>query len=400
MLSNITTFLTMKRAHQLLVMTAVVTSGLPAMVTDVPRSFTTKPGNAGGPPPAILNQSDGPTPTVQLNALQALDESVMTVMNDKTMSNEKKFAFFWQGYQKNKSSILLSTYYLDCLPSILPLPHIDQLLAELGNPMTAAEIKIHLMQVLQSSYLHENGLVESDRQFALDGIKANIDNTDPTVAGQAVLLYARMAAPDNLVRILADAFEQKIISPSDFIRENVFQLANVDEPQQQQALLATLIRAAQQNEADQSDHILTTTLGLIIQSPSRLARIDAASRNIIARYLMTHEPPVRSDGINYDLVSAIEYSDWLYSYAIIRSRSDADMLDWVTRQMTDVKIDTEKIVAVMNLPMASDVLRVVSQSGQLEGMKQKVERAMTGLKQGTAAYSAYEAALDILKRGN
>jgi len=398
----------MKPIHQLCMLAAIAASGLATMVAKhhtaittaeaIPRSLTTGPNNAGRSQPVTPNRSDDSAPPVQLSTLQVLDQSVMAVMNNKAMSNEKKFEFFWDGYQKNKSSIALSSYYIDCLSSIVPLPHIDQLLAELDNTMTAAEIKNHLMQVLQSSYLQENGLTGTDRQFALNGIKASIANADPAVAGQAVLLYARMGAQDDLVRILADALQQKIISPADYIRESVFQLPNVDTPEQQHALLATLISDAQKNDTNQLEHQLMTSLELIIQSPSRLARIDPTSRTAITHYLMTHEPAVQSDGINYDLVSAIEYGDWLRSYGIIKSKSDADMLDWVTRQMTDIASDTKKIVAVMNSPMAPDLVQMASQIGQLEGMKQRVERDLAGKQPGSAAYAAYEAALGILRQ--
>jgi len=329
--------------------------------------------------------------------LQALDQSVLAVMNDKTMSNEKKFTFFWDGYQRNKSTADLATYYIDCLSSIVPLPHVEQLLTELASPMTAAGVKTHLMQVLQTGYLRENGIDEKNRTLALDAIRSNVHNVDPAVAGQAVLLYARMGAPDDLVAILDDARQRKIISPLDYLREGVFQLPNIAGEKQQNGLLMTLINTAQGNGTDESVHMLTTTLGLIIQSPTRLARIESSNRNQITEFLASHEPEVKSDGINYDLVSAIEYADWLYSYASVKSKSDTEALVWITGQVTDASADFKKIVAVMTGPMAPEVARMARQNGLVDGMRQKVQQEMAGQRPGTAAYSAYEAALEILK---
>jgi len=347
-----------------------------------------------------LGESENPIRSGQLSILQALDASVLEVMNDKAMSNERKFTYFWDGYQKNKSSVALSTYYIDCLSSIVPLPHVELLLTELDSTMIAAKIKNHLMQVLQSAYLAESGMSEDGKQRILSDIKSNIYNVDPDVAGEAVLLYARMGAPDNLVAILGDALQRKIISPLNFLREGTFQLPNVNEPKQQNALVETLINIAQKSGSDESEHMLTTSLGLIIQSPSRLARIDSASKELIAQYLATHEPVVQSDGVNYGLISAIDYGNWLTSYAIIKSKSASDVSQWITHQVTDATADPKKIVAVMTLPMASEVVRLARESGQLEAMKHKVESEMSGMRPGTSAYSAFEAALELLQAGS
>ncbi len=343
--------------------------------------------------------SENPVQSGELSILQALDASVLAVMNDKTMTSETKFAFFWNGYQKNKSFVALSTYYIDCLSSIVPLPHVDLLLSELDNTMIAAQIKKHLMQVLQSAYIVENGLSEDSRQRILGVVKSNIHNVDPEVAGEAVLLYARMGAPDDLAAILGDAMQRKIISPLDYIREGAFQLPNVSDPKQQNALLETLINAAKKSGSDESEHMLMTSLELIVQSPSRLARIDSASKDLITQYLATHEPVVQSDGFNYDLVSAIEYGNWLTSYAIVKNKSAVDVLDWITRQVTDVATDPDKIVAVLTSPVARDVVRLAREAGQLDGIKHKLESEMAGQRPGTSAYSAFEAALELLQTG-
>ena len=169
--------------------------------------------------PATPEKSGSPVPSGQTDALYALDESVLAIMNDTTLSNETKFAIFWDGYQKNKSNVTLSTYYIDCLSSIAPLPHIVKILAELSDPMTDPEIKNHLLRVLYYGYIEANGFDANSRQLALNAIKANIHHVDPTVAGEALVFYARMGVKDDWVALLGEALQRTIISPLEYLRE-------------------------------------------------------------------------------------------------------------------------------------------------------------------------------------
>ena len=328
--------------------------------------------------------------------LQALDASVMEVLNDKTLSNEKKFNFLWDGYQKNKVDVMLATYYIDGISSVFPLLHIEKILTELASPMNGAEIKNHLLQLLYYGYVEEKALNQQNRQLALHAIQSNIQNDDPKVAGEAVRLYARMGAKDDLIKILDEALERNIISPLDYIREGVFQLANITEPKAQNALLMKIINIAQQSDSSESESMLVGTISLMIQSPSRLARIDPGSKSRIKKYLENHEPKVESEGIHYDMVNAIDYTNWLKSYALLNTKSEAEVPGWVLNHIVNRPIETQKIVALVTSPMGADVVRLARQTGQADAMKNRVARELDGLRPGNTEYSAFEAALDIL----
>ena len=335
-------------------------------------------------------------PSDPIDEGQARDIYVMAVINDQTMSNEKKFAIFWDGYQKNKVSPLMATYYIDCLAALSPLPHLDQLLAELDDASTSSKVKNHLLQLLQSAYVRGKGLDENSQRRVLDAIKTNIQNTDPTIAGEAVLLYTRMGTNDHLIKILGESLQRQIISPIDYIREGVFQLPNITDGKEQNTFLKKLIYHAQKLESEAADRMFSGALSLIIQSPEVLKRIDVINMKLLTEYLSSHEPAVQLAGTGYDFGQAFDYTNWLTSYAILKTKSEAEVPGWVARYLVDSTSDTKKIVAVMTSPIAPEVARVMHQTGKFATIKNKVEREMARLRSDTYEYSAFEAALDIL----
>lgn len=341
--------------------------------------------------------SEQQIPSNPVDAWQARDEYVMGIIDDKTMSNEKKFAILWDGYQKNKASPMMATYYIDCLAALSPLPHLDRLLAELDDASISAEVTNHLLQLLSSAYVRNKGLDENSQRRVLEVIKANIQNADPMIAGEAVLLYARMGADDNLVKILGDSLHRQIISPLDYIHEGVFQCPNITDAKEQNSFLITLLSTEKKLESEEADHMLSGAMNLIVQSPEVLKRIDTSNRKLITEYLGSHEPTVQLAGIGYDLGKAIDYTNWLQSYATLKTKSETQVPGWISHHLVDSTGDTQKIVAVMTSQMAPEVVWIMRQTGKVDTIKNKVERDMAGLRPGTVEYSAFEAALDILK---
>lgn len=400
----------MKPTTKLLALTAVVGAAATQFSVDY---FGTKV-RVEAPPPQLAIKRPAqemysakpahPAPPGQAEPGPALDAYVMALIGDKTLSNQKKFDIFWDGYQKNKTSTVLSTYYIDCLHALTPLPYLDKLLAELSSPATLPEVKNHLMQVMQSAYLGrkgldgiEKGLDVYDQQRVLHAIKTNIDNTDPNIAGEAVLLYVRMGAQDDLVKILGESLQGQLISPLDYLREGIVQLPNITDAKAQYIFLLTLIRHAQTLDSMDANRVLLQSVNLLVQSPSVLKRIDTASQQQIMEYLRIHEPDVQSEGFDYDPGNAIAYTDWLTSYATLKTRSAANVPGWVTHYLAQRSNDVKKIVAVMSSPLGAEVAQFAHQTEQMDAIKYNVERAMRQLRPGTSAYSAFEAALDIMK---
>ena len=134
----------------------------------------------------------------------------------------------------------------------------------------------------------------------------------------------------------------------------------------------------------------------MIQSDTRMARLDPASKNLIVDYLRTHEPAVSAVD-NFGRSSEFDYLLWLESYAIVKSTATAGVIEWVTSRMAEAATDPKKIVSVLTSPMGLDVARMAHQTGKAGDMHHTLVREMTGLRQGTPAYSAFEAALDMLK---
>ena len=335
---------------------------------------------------------------VDLNSPHFLDSYVISILDDPKLSPDQKFALLWDGYLNNKYSKELGAYYLDSLSGLTPLPHVDKILAELNSAMTPAGLKTHLMAVLQSAYMDgKNGMNEMNREIVLNAIKHHLYDADPVVAKEAVLLYSRMGKADDTTALLTDAYQRQLITEADFIRESAFKLPDIRNPQQQNAMLDTLLNVSKNASSDDTHHTLVAALGIILQNPATLEKIQSSTKEALAGYLALHEPEFHANQSSFDFIQAVEYCNWLQSVVAVSNKDGRGNAEFILDKIIAPDIDTHKIVAVLTSPEGQGIIRLARQNGKTGILQMRLATYVPQLSPDTVAYSAYQAALSVLQ---
>jgi hypothetical protein len=354
--------------------------------------------------PYFVNNSQSMEKT---DSLAVFDKWVLTLLENKALSNKDKFDALWVEYKKNRlSNHVIAGYFLDSVQGLEPLPNIGVLLTELNDSTTPSEIKIHLMRLIGRAHQEFTraemmgstiATINNDEKEAINvALKKNIYNTNSSIAREAVLVYSRIGSTEEALYSLLDAYKRNIISEAEFVRESSSDLPNMRDPQKQHAMMSNLIDIVQNSRSQESRDALMESVTSMLENQKLVALVGTESRNSLVNFLKENEPKIPFLASEHDALADAKYSSWLNGYANLVSKTENEKNAFFLNTIINESTDTQKIIAVLVSPQADGVINAARANNKLKMLQNRIGDQLSSLIPGSPAHLVYQAVLSVL----
>lgn len=356
-------------------------------LSSVAASRTAAPGVAGGTDShAALSDSD----------YQRLNAAIDALLHGP-QSDTEKFAVIWRHYQSRRHSDPVGgQILLDATMSLKGRERLPVLIQEFDSPRTPAWARARLVMLIGHHYHDAERAPGSDvqpQQARIRELVARaVHDPDATVAREAVINHARLAASPDGQDVLDRAFRRQLLTKEEFLRESILRLPSLADADQQRRALDD-IQASSTHADAATRRLLSETVSVALQDAEAVRALSHATRASLLQLMMNHAPSPASGASHFAMSAAASYYDWAVATGALRGLPEPAIAPYLAELASASQTTPAQAAALMLSPRAPEIAQALRQSGQSTQLLAKLQAALASTSPATAAHSVYSAAL-------
>jgi hypothetical protein len=230
-------------------------------------------------------------------SMRDLDQTLMVILSNSNLSKPQKFKLLWDAYEafknsKDQQQREMANAVMQAIVSIETKHSTAQLIKELNGGTTDPTAKSALILALTRQYEHsEKPEVIANNEAILAAIRARVNDQDPKVAAMAVVDFAAIGEPAEIVPMLDHALENGILEPWGYASRMISQLYNIHDAEFQLQTVQKVLRVltTHQNDPDIQQRVLSGFL-TVAREQSERGQYLPQSKALTLQYVQTINP--------------------------------------------------------------------------------------------------------------
>lgn len=312
-------------------------------------------------------------------------------------SDAEKFTVLWRHYQSRRHSDPVGgQMLLDATMSLKGREHLPVLVQEFDSSRTPAWARARLLMLIGQQYHDAERApasdIRQDQARIRELIASAVHDPDATVAREAVINHARLAASPDGQDVLDRAFRRQLLTKEEFLRESVLRLPSLTDADQQRRVLDD-IQASSSHADVPTRRLLSETVSVALQDAEAVRALSPATRASLLQILADHAPSPASDASQFAMSTAASYYDWAVATGALRGLPEQTIAPYLAELASASQTTPAQAAALMLSPRAPAIAQAASQSGQSAQLLAKLQAALESTSPATAAHSVYSAAL-------